>query len=202
MTVEWISLLTFVVLTTFTPGPNNISSASMGILFGYRSTFKYLIGIASGFVIVMFLSALMSAAMYSLIHSAEKWLRIIGAAYILWLAWHSLKADYDFNESDNSKINSFKEGFTLQLVNPKVIIYGLTLFSTFLAPLNDNFISLFPFPFIFAFIAFCSISSWTMFGVAIRKYLKNRILKRIVNTALALALAYTAVDLSGLFSYL
>ncbi len=201
MPVEWFPLFTFVVLTTFTPGPNNITSASMGILYGYKKTFNYLLGIASGFVLVMFIAAGMSVAMSSLIHSAEKWLKIIGAGYILWLAWHSFKADYDFDETGKS-VYSFKEGFILQLVNPKVAVYGITLFSTFLFPLSGKIFQLIPFPFLFAFIAFLSISSWTLFGMIIRKYLKNNLLKRIVNTVLALMLVYIAVDLSGILDYL
>ena len=39
---DLIPLISFVVVTTFTPGPNNISSASMGVLHGYRKTLNFL----------------------------------------------------------------------------------------------------------------------------------------------------------------
>ena len=49
----WASILSlwflFVMVTTFIPGPNNISSASIGVRYGYRETLKYLTGIAVGF---------------------------------------------------------------------------------------------------------------------------------------------------------
>jgi cysteine/O-acetylserine efflux protein len=45
--------MSFVIVTTFTPGPNNISSASMAVMCGYKKTFNYLIGISSGFFVVM-----------------------------------------------------------------------------------------------------------------------------------------------------
>ncbi|MDO9546143.1 MAG: hypothetical protein Q7J07_05270 [Pelolinea sp.] len=35
--IDWLPALTFVLITALTPGPNNLSSASMGVLHGYRS---------------------------------------------------------------------------------------------------------------------------------------------------------------------
>ena len=52
-----IPLISFVIVTTFTPGPNNISSAAMGVAYGYRRTIPYLFGIASGFFLVMLAAA-------------------------------------------------------------------------------------------------------------------------------------------------
>ena len=46
MGIDFIPLVSFVMVTTFTPGPNNISSASMGVLYGYRDTVKYLAGLS------------------------------------------------------------------------------------------------------------------------------------------------------------
>ena len=48
MPVDMLPLISFVIVTTFTPGPNNISSAAMGIAFGYRRTLPYLFGITAG----------------------------------------------------------------------------------------------------------------------------------------------------------
>ena len=48
MKIETFSLISFVIITTFTPGPNNISSASMGIMYGYKKTLDFLLGIAAG----------------------------------------------------------------------------------------------------------------------------------------------------------
>jgi hypothetical protein len=38
MHIELIPLISFVIITTFTPGPNNICGASMGVMLGYRKT--------------------------------------------------------------------------------------------------------------------------------------------------------------------
>ena len=41
MNIDTIPLISFVIVTTFTPGPNNISSAAMGVAYGYRRTLTY-----------------------------------------------------------------------------------------------------------------------------------------------------------------
>ncbi len=57
MNIDMIPLISFVIVTTFTPGPNNISSAAMGVTYGYWRTIPYLFGIASGFFLVMLAAA-------------------------------------------------------------------------------------------------------------------------------------------------
>jgi cysteine/O-acetylserine efflux protein len=89
--INFGALLSFVLITTFTPGPNNISSSSMGILYGYQRSVNYLLGIASGFFGIMLLSGLISRTLYTLFPAIEGALRIVGALYILWLAYKSLK---------------------------------------------------------------------------------------------------------------
>ena len=52
MGIDYIPLVSFAVVTTFTPGPNNLSSASLGVLYGYRDTVKYMTGIMVGFFFI------------------------------------------------------------------------------------------------------------------------------------------------------
>lgn len=199
MTIDLVPLLSFALVTTFTPGPNNISSASMGVLFGYRRSLGYLLGIASGFFLVMLICAGLSTTLLRIVPSLERVLRIVGAVYILWLAFSTLRTSYAF-ETDAHPPMGFGSGFALQPLNPKVAIYGLTIYSTFLASLDGHPAGLAASAFLLAANAFCAISSWALFGAAIRKYLRQTAVKRLVNTVLALLLVYTAVDLSGIFS--
>src|SRR5215475_1239009 len=101
------ALLTFVFITTFTPGPNNISSSSMGILYGYRKSLRYLLGITLGFFLIMVSSALISRTLYTLFPWLETVMRVIGAVYILWLAYKTLKSSYQFS-SDASPTLGFR----------------------------------------------------------------------------------------------
>ncbi len=92
MNPEVLALISFVIITTYTPGPNNISSASMGVLYGYKRTLPYLFGIILGFFVVLSLCGLLSGFLREKIPAFEQVLRIVGALYILWLAWHTRRA--------------------------------------------------------------------------------------------------------------
>jgi cysteine/O-acetylserine efflux protein len=112
--IEFIPLVLFALITTFTPGPNNISSASMGVLYGYRDSVKYLTGIRVGFFSIMLLCAYVSSVLLNTIPSVEPILRVIGAAYILWLAIGTARASYAFDHTDAAPMG-FKKSFFLLL---------------------------------------------------------------------------------------
>ena len=202
MVIDLSAFLTFVLVTTFTPGPNNISSASMGVLYGYRRTVRYLLGISTGFFLIMLLCGLVSTALLGILPSFETVLRIIGAGYILWLAYHTLRASYTFQTDDDQARMGYGNGFLLQLLNPKVIVYGLTLYSTFLAPISGRPLLLGLSALFLAAVAFCATSTWALFGSAIKTYLRRPGIRQAVNTLLSLLLVWTAVELSGILSLL
>ena len=194
-----VPFLIFVFVTTFTPGPNNISSAVMGLNYGYRKTFSYLLGIFCGFILLMCVCAFLSAGLLSALPEVEKYIAIIGALYILWLAWHTLRSNYEFNEQKKPPL-TWLNGFLLQLLNPKVIIYGITIYSTFLKELPKGSLLLPLTAAGLAFNSFISISLWTLFGTFIRRFMKNQKLRGAVNIILALLLVFTAVQISGILN--
>jgi cysteine/O-acetylserine efflux protein len=191
------AFLTLVIVTTYTPGPNNISSASMGVLHGYRRTLSYILGIFTGFFLIMLVCGLVSTLLLRILPSFEVVLRIVGAVYILWLAYHTLKTSYNFQAKDQSALK-FWNGLLLQLFNPKVILYGLTIFSTFLAFTAKQPAILILFALFLASNSFASTSLWALFGSVIRKYLRQPRVQQMVNLILALLLVYTAIEISGL----
>ncbi len=199
MNIDMIPLISFVIVTTFTPGPNNISSAAMGVAYGYRRTLPYLFGIASGFFLVMLAAAYLSSALLGIMPFAEQYLRWIGSGYILYLAISTLRVDYGFSgNSEDAK--AFTKGFVLQLFNPKVAVYGLTLYSTFLAGISGHIAWLSFFAAIFAITALAATSTWAISGAAIRNSLKKESFRKAVNIVLTMLLIYTAVTLSGIMA--
>jgi cysteine/O-acetylserine efflux protein len=197
METGFLAGLSFALITIFTPGPNNISSASMGVLYGYRKTTKFLLGIVLGFFILMFGIAMISTALLEAFPSLERVLGILGAIYILYLAYGTFHASYTFEEGDQVLLGFFN-GVLLQFVNPKAIIFGLTMYSTFLAPMKDQPILLLLSVLGLAAITFSATSTWALFGAAIRTQLREEKVRRLVNLGLSLLLVYTALEISGL----
>jgi len=195
--INLVPFLSFVLITTFTPGPNNISSTSMGILYGYKRTLNYLLGITTGFFFIMLLCGLVSTTLLRIFPVFERMLRLIGAAYIIWLAVETLRASYNFSK-DAQPLMGYMQGMLLQFLNIKMIIYGMAIYATFLAPLVNQPFYLLVSALGLACLAFLSTSTWALFGSAIRAYLRLPKIKRFVNIGLAVLLIYTAVKLSGL----
>ncbi len=198
MNIEILPLLSFVIITTFSPGPNNISSASMGILYGYKKTVNFLSGIAAGFFVVMICCAYLSSALLAIVPASERYMRYIGAFYIIWLAIGILRSNTTLKDTTQPP-KAFARGFVLQLANPKVAVYGLTLFSGFLTSISSQLATLAVFSLGFALIAFVATSTWAIGGAAIKNKLKNDTFRKRINLVLSIMLIYTALDLSGIF---
>lgn len=197
MTTNYLSIISYILISSFTPGPSNISSASLAVVHGYKNTLKYQAGLAAGVFLLMCLSGWLSTTIVKSFPSFEPIMRNVGAAYILYLAFSLLKASYTFTETD-SKALGFGHGFILQLLNPKLFVYAFTLFSAFLATITKNIITLLLVVTFLAAVAFCAASTWALFGTAIKAHLHNPRVKMVVNIALSLSLVYTAISLTGM----
>lgn len=197
MTISLLPIISYILISSFTPGPSNISSASLAILYGYKNTLRYQAGLATGVFLLMFMSGLLSTTLTRNFPTIEPIMRYVGAMYIFYLAFGILKASYTFTET-NSKPLGFLHGFTLQLLNPKLFVYAFTLFSAFLAAMTQNLSILFLVVTFLAAVAFCAASTWALFGTAIKTHLHNPRLKMVINIILSLSLIYTAVSLTGM----
>lgn len=209
MTFPLVPFLTFVLVTTFTPGPNNLSSAALAMRQGYRRTIPYMAGIAFGFMLVQLLCVALTSLLSSFLSAAGLWIRIAGALYILYLAFHLLRVRYEAENGpealqgerpkQDGPAGLFIRGTLLQIVNAKGIVYGLTVYSLFLADLGAGGVPVLIFPPLLATLSFISVFCWALFGSAIGSRLKNDKVRFAVNGLFFLLLVYVAADM--LFGY-
>lgn len=197
MTTSLLPIISYILISSFTPGPSNISSASLAVLHGYKNTLRYQAGLAAGVFLLMFLSGLLSTTILKMFPTFEPIMRYVGAVYILYLAFGILKASYTFTEKANTSLG-FLHGFILQILNPKLFIYAFTLFSAFLATISKNISILLLVVTFLAVVAFCATSTWALFGTAIKTHLQHPRLKMAINIILSLSLVYTAISLTGI----
>jgi len=191
MQVDLFAFLTFAVITSTSPGPNNISAMAFSMSMGYKRTLPYILGIVLGTFTVMFLCAWMSFALNEFVPSITKYLKYIGAAYILYLAYKTYRVNYNADADDSVK-PQFKDGMLLQLVNPKAIFYGMTVYSTFFASLVDHKLWLTISVLGLAIFTFITVSVWAGFGTVIKHYMTNERIKRAFSIVMVLGLIYAA----------
>lgn len=197
MPIQLLPLLSYVIISTFTPGPSNISTASLAIQHGYQKSLYYQIGLAIAVFCFMAVSGWISATILGIFPMLEPILRYVGAAYILYLAYIIFNATYTFGEERTQSLG-IGHGFLLNALNPKLFVYAFTLFSAFLAPISGRLEWVALAALLLAAVSFVATSTWALFGSVIKQFLHNPHGKRIVNVVLALSLVYTAISLMGL----
>ncbi len=194
MSIDWPAFLSLAFVTTFTPGPNNIAAASSGVAVGYRRSLPFIFGVGSGFALVMLLCATAASLLLQWVPAAAPVLRVAGAAYVLWLAWRTWRSGYDLAAADQPTLG-FRNGFVLQFLNLKMIVYGLTVFASFLAPFAGRVPLLVLSAIGMAGIALSSTTTWATAGSWIGRHLHRPRLRVALNGGLALLLVWTAVAL-------
>ena len=181
----------YILVTTFTPGPNNIMAMSNAMRFGFQKTLRFMAGVFIGFLVVLTLSGLLNAALAAQLPSLTKWFNILGAVYMTYLALHILRSKPDESDPNMDGSSSFKVGFSMQFLNVKGIMYGITVFSLFIIGTYHDPAAIFLFSLFFAGIGFLSTLSWAFGGNLFRSFLRRNY--RVFNGVMAGLLIYTAI---------
>ena len=188
----WFSFLTYAVITAATPGPNNIMSMSNGVRKGFRGALPFNLGILTGFTMVMVLCTLFCSLLTTLIPKIKTPMLILGAGYMLYLAWEIFRSS-GLIEEGHSK-SGFLSGLLLQFINPKIYIYCIMSMEAYILPLySGQPLTLLVFDLLLSFIGFVFTIAWTVFGSVFQTLFSRH--ARVVNTILALLLVYCAVSL-------
>jgi cysteine/O-acetylserine efflux protein len=186
-----LAFLSFVTVTTFTPGPNNIMAMSNASRFGLKRSMRFTLGVCAGFFLVVGISIAFTIALFNLMPSIKPVMTVIGAGYILWLAYKTVTSSpHDEAAAGQS---TFVSGMLLQFLNPKAILYGITAASTFIVPYYHSVPVLMAFSAALALVSLASTSCWALFGSVFQRFVSEHF--RIVNTVMAALLLYCAISL-------
>lgn len=192
--MNWAAFCSYVLLTAITPGPNNIMAMSNSAKYGLRRSLPFNVGVLLGFLVVMGLCAAFSSLLYEFIPAVKPYMLVLGAAYILYLAW-SIWRDKPHAEKRSvfSNTNTVLAGAVLQLVNVKVILYGITALSSFVLPFYNSVPVLAAFCVILSVTGFLCTLLWTVFGAVFERFFKRW--SKVVNAVMALLLVYCAATM-------
>lgn len=129
-------ILSFVLASTilaFTPGPDNIFIIVTSLGNGFKTAFKFILGLCSGVIlhtalIVIGVSTIVSQSEYGLTV-----LKYFAIAYLLYLAYKTFihRNDPIQLNQQNKVDNYFARGFIMNISNPKVLMFFLAFFPQF-----------------------------------------------------------------------
>ncbi len=186
-----LAFASYVLLTTFTPGPNNIMSMSNASLHGFRGSARFRLGELAGFFLVMAATFGFTIALYRAIPTIKPYMTAVGAAYILWLAYKTVTSSPQHDASASQ--NTFLSGMLLQFLNPKVILYGITVAATFILPYYKSPAVLIAFAAGLALVGFAAVTSWALFGSVFQRFMAEN--HKVVSWVMGGLLVYCALSL-------
>ncbi len=189
---SWGRFLTYAIITAVTPGPNNIMSMSNAGRQGFKKSLPFNLGIWVGFSIVMMVCTFFCNTLSAVIPKIKIPMLMMGALYMLWLAWKTFKSSSEIKE-DHSH-SGFFSGLLLQFINPKIYIYCIVSMEAYILPFyQGKWDELIFFALLLAFIGFAFTLCWALFG-SVFKLLFSKYAKA-TNTVMALLLVYCAASL-------
>ena len=182
------ALLVFVVVTLFTPGPNNTMLMTTGLNFGFRRGLPHLLGVSLGFAVMVLAVGLGLGALFQAYPAAYLILKYVGAAYLLYLAWQIASAGPIAEGSQGQgRPITFIEAAAFQWLNPKGWVMAVGAASAYAAvaafPFNMLLMSV-----LFGGLGILSCAAWLGFGTGLKRLLTSPRAVRAVNVMMALLL--------------
>lgn len=181
-------------MMTITPGPNNIMILSMVHQYGITKAIHFCYGAIMGFGISLALAATFNAILSAFIPNIIGVMQWIGSVYMLYLAYQIIQMGG--TTGSKKEFGSFKKGLLLQFVNPKGVLFCLTVFPSFILPYYSGHIELIFFVVVITAIGAFSFFTWVFFGALLARLMQRY--RKSVNGIMAAFLVYTAIMISGI----
>jgi threonine/homoserine/homoserine lactone efflux protein len=130
------------ILLTIAPGPDNVFVVTQGITRGRKAAVLTAIGMCSGISVHTTAAALGISAVFYSSAVAFSMVKFAGAAYLLFLAWKTVRERRDIelrgNDRQLSGFALFKRGFIMNVLNPKVALFFVAFLPQFVSPGSGN----------------------------------------------------------------
>lgn len=185
-----ISIFTFSLSVSMTPGPNNIMLLTSGITFGYKKTVQHIMGIVFGFPLMMILIGVGFGMVFERYPQILQILKIVGFLYLCWMAYKiaTNRPNYDTDTMKVSKPFSFIQAALFQWVNPKAWMFAITSISIFVTSNEDAISQVIVLSLLVTITAVISTNCWVLGGVVIKRFIKNHKIVHYFNICMAVIL--------------
>ena len=182
-----IALALYALVTSVTPGPNNLMLLASGVNFGFRQTIPHMLGIALGFTAMVALVGFGLGAVLTLFPVVFNVLRVLALVYMVWLSWKLASSGSLGSGDAKARPMTFIEAALFQWINPKAWAMALTATTLYTVP-DMYYLSVILVAGTFGVINLPSVSCWAGFGVALRGFLSVPARLRIFNVGMAVLL--------------
>ncbi|MDR3579851.1 MAG: LysE family translocator [Oryzomonas sp.] len=130
------------IVLSLVPGPDNIFVLTQGIARGRKAAIVTALGMCSGVSVHTTAAAFGISALFYSSLVAFNIIKYAGAAYLLYLAWKTLKerSAIRLAKADERPVAAlFRRGFIMNVLNPKVAMFFLAFLPQFVSPKAGHF---------------------------------------------------------------
>jgi threonine/homoserine/homoserine lactone efflux protein len=142
---ELVPFVVVAVLLTLTPGSDTMVVLSHATRYDRAEAQRAVWGVIGGLAVWAGAAILGVSALLAASETAYDGLRVVGAAYLVWLGLQALwAARRDEAEADvaplDRRAHGFRAGFTSNLLNPKVGVFYLSFLPQFIPDGGNTFL--------------------------------------------------------------
>ncbi|CAE6934269.1 threonine efflux protein [Vibrio sp. B1REV9] len=186
------ALALFAVVSTFTPGPNNIMLMTSGANVGFKRTIPHMLGIILGFAAMLMLVGVGLMGLFHAYPITHNILKIISLTYLLYLTY-KIATSSKTEVKGEYRPMSFFGAVAFQWVNPKgwsMALTAITVFSNGGTGLELAFIAG-----IFCVANLPSVTFWTAAGMQLQRWLTTTKRVKSFNYGMATLLLLSTIPM-------
>jgi threonine/homoserine/homoserine lactone efflux protein len=184
MTFELLpALAAFALVSSITPGPNNLMLMASGANFGFRRTLPHMLGVTLGFTFMLSLIGVGLIRVFDAYPVSYTVLKGFSVLYLLYLAFRIATAAPMQATDRGGRPFSFFQAALFQWVNPKGWAMALTAVTVYAPSQSPAAIALIAL--VFGAINLPSVSTWTLMGQQIQRLLTSPRRLRAFNVTMA-----------------
>lgn len=190
--MEYTALILFTLSTSATPGPNNLMIMTSGMNYGFRRSVPHLLCIDIGFPLMLLAVGMGVNQLFDLLPSLMFWLKLLGVAYLSYLAIRiamiPTQAPDELNSEQIGKPFTFVQAALFQWVNPKAWAMAVGAVVTYTVAGSDYITQIFIIASFFILFGAPFTVVWLMFGTALKRFLSHASYRRAFNIGMAMLL--------------
>lgn len=173
-------LISFVIATSalaISPGPDNIYVLMQSLVHGRKFGLATVCGLMTGCLVHTTLVAFGVSALIKANESLYFIIKVFGALYLMYLAYKVFKSDDELSIANDtipkkSLSQLFKQGFIMNVLNPKVSIFFLAFFPGFLfSDTMSTVLQFYVLGLLFMFVSFLIFGSIAVLSGMISEYI-------------------------------
>ncbi|MBT9492443.1 MAG: LysE family translocator [Paucibacter sp.] len=185
-----LAVMAFAMVTSITPGPNNMMLLASGVNHGFRATLPHIAGISGGLLVLLLAAGLGLGALLQQWPALYLVLKTVGAVYMVWLAWqlwHAGAPQVAEHQTRPAGLMGFWGAAAFQWVNPKAWMIAIGAVAGFAAP-DGGFAAVLALGLVCALVNVPCISLWALAGAKLSRALAEPARRRRFNALMSLSL--------------